>query len=89
METNVPNLDAMGPDDLMKFSARHQNGYNARDLFPELGRGTQRATWDLANYAGNKATAMRCRLYGDIQAATMYEGIADRIYEELPPFARW
>jgi len=85
------NLDDMpgGADALMSFWGRHQGGRASRELFPDGGAGTRRATAELANYASNKATAMRCRLAGDIGAALTYEGICERIYAALPAFARW
>lgn len=83
------NLDCETPETLMQFWFRHQSGRAYRDLFPQGGRGTKRATADLANYASNKATAMRCRAGGDINGALMYEGIADRIYAGLPEAVRW
>ncbi len=88
---NVPNLDAMEPDDLMKFWYRHncKSRARARALFGEQFSGYINAMRDLANYASNKATAMQCRLRGDVQGALMYEGICERIYSELPPLARW
>ena len=86
---NVPNLDALEPAELMEFWYRHQCGRGYRKIFPTGGRGAQRATGDLAAYAANKATAMRCRLSGDIPTAQIYENIADSIFEELPAFARW
>jgi hypothetical protein len=86
---NVPNLDAMTQRELMDFWCKHQRCRGYRELFPAGGKGTMRATADLACYASNKATAMACRLRGDMPAALMYEGIADRIYAELPPFAKW
>jgi hypothetical protein len=61
----------------------------ARQLFPEAPKGFVRATKDLGNYASNKATAMRCRLDGKINEALMYEGICERIYNELPEYAKW
>jgi hypothetical protein len=89
MENNVPNLDAMTADDLMAFWMKHQAGRAALELFPAGGRGTRSTTAALANYASNKATAMQCRVRGDIQTALMYEGIADRIYAGLPKGSRW
>lgn len=89
MENNVPNLDAMSADDLMKFWFKHQRGWKRTELFPAGGKGTQHATALLSAYASNKATAITCRERGDIEAAMIYEGIADRIYGELPDFARW
>lgn len=79
----------MTADELMAFWAKHQRGRRYRDLFPAGGEGTKRATADLANYASNKAVAMKCRIRGDIATALEYEQIADRIYAQLPAFARW
>ena len=88
-ENDVPNLDATTINELMAFWMRHQGGRQARSLFRDGGVGTRKATGALANYASNKATAMSCRLRGDINSALMYEGIADRIYDHLPEWARW
>lgn len=85
----VPNLDAMSSDELLQFWLTHQRGRNYRELFPNGGKGTKSATWQLAHYASNRATAMSCRLRGEILAATVYEGILDRIYRELPEWAKW
>jgi hypothetical protein len=88
-ESNVPNLDeSMTADELMQFWKRHQRGANYRALFPSGGNGTRLATADLANYASNKAAAIRCRERGNITGAQMYEGICDKIYSELPDFAK-
>jgi hypothetical protein len=51
--------------------------------------GARRALKDMANYASNKATAMRERLKGAIPTAQMYESICERIYDDLPDWARW
>lgn len=88
-DDNVPNLDCESLDDLMAFWMKHQSGRDSLDLFPKGGHGTMIATRDLANYASNKATAMRCRLRGEIKTARYYEGICDKIYASLPEFARW
>jgi hypothetical protein len=85
----VPNLDAMTQVDLVAFAVAHKGRSGARLLFPKGGRGTAVATTDLVNYAWNKATAMACRLRGDISNALLYEGICERIYAGLPKFARW
>ena len=85
------NLDCDYTDgmDLIKFSTLHQNGRGSRDLFPEGGKDTRRATTLLALYAGNKGTAMLCRERGDVPTALYYERICDGIYQKLPNFARW
>lgn len=86
---DVPNLDNDPTIDLMAFWAKHQRGRAARALFPAGGPAARRATADLANYASNLHAARTCRLRGEIDRALVYEGIADRIYRQLPAFARW
>lgn len=92
METGSPNLDGMTSEELMSFW-KETNSVRpikkARELFPDRQENYVRITKQLGNYAANKATAMRCRSEGRIQAALTYEGICDRIYGELPEFARW
>jgi len=61
----------------------------ARTLFPSKQSGYVQATNQLKHYAANKATAMDCRKRGDVSTALHYEKIAERIYSELPTFARW
>ena len=43
----------------------------------------------LAAYAGHKADAMKHRMAGDIECATAHEKNCDRIYRQLPEWARW
>ena len=86
---NVPNLDTMNPEDLWSFWGKHQRGRAYRDLFPDGGKGSKKATDDLAAYASNKATATQCRQRGMIQEALMFESFCKRIYQRLPAFARW
>lgn len=43
----------------------------------------------LAQYCANKRNAMAFRLKGQIAEATMYENKCDRIYHDLPEWARW
>lgn len=85
------NLDGENEDDLMKFW--HLVSYHpiiaGRIMFPTLPACYATAASALAAYAVNKATAMTCRARGDIQAAQIYEGICERIYADLPEFARW
>ena len=87
--SNVPNLDDDITMDYMRFWARHRDGRHYRALFPAGGRGTKRATADLAAYASNRHAARYCRLRGDIVGAQVYEIICDRIYNRLPTWARW
>ncbi len=44
---------------------------------------------ELVSYAHNKAAAMRFRIKGDLMTAANLEKICDRIYDELPEWARW
>jgi hypothetical protein len=43
----------------------------------------------LADYANHKAGAMKFRLAGHIVAAQRIEASMERIYEQLPEWARW
>lgn len=91
-EANQENFDAMEPDDLMAFwlkTNRVRPITEARQYFPDRPTGYVRIFKDLGNYASNKATAMRERSKGHIQAAEIYERICDDIYKRLPVYARW
>lgn len=84
------NLDAMTPTALSKFWAKYHRPSRADAAHLVGDRPRARSVAQaLANYAINKATGMTCRLRGDINAASIYEGIADRIYEKLPEDVRW
>lgn len=85
------NLDAMFPDDLWEIHNRlHQHPVlEARKLFPEKPQGYVAAAHTLKNYCANKAVAMKLRLEGRIAVALRYEAICERLYKELPQFARW
>jgi hypothetical protein len=85
------NLDCMTADALTSFWQQYRKPSRkmAADLFGGTPEGYIRAAKDVANYASNKATAMQCRMRGDMQAAGIYERICERIYEDLPEFARW
>jgi hypothetical protein len=85
------NLDCQSPEFLMAFWHQHHRASKASRLLitGHTGKGSKIACKALANYASNKATAMQCRLRGDILGAQMYENICDRIYEGLPQSVRW
>lgn len=86
------NLDSMAINELWSFWKRTNSVRPiafARQLFPNAPKGFVRTTKDLGNYASNKATAMRCRLNGEINTAMSYEIICDRIFDGLPEYARW
>lgn len=81
------HLDAESADDLWTFWAtatRHPVA-TARKLFPNRPKGYVRITRDLAAMAANLATAKDLRKRGQIGRAAVYEGIADRIYQDMRP----
>lgn len=88
---NVPNLDGMStePADYFAFHDRHKTGLASKELFPDGGKGTVKATAMLARYASFKGCAMACRLRGDVEVALYYENVCESIYSRLPDFARW
>lgn len=92
-EPGAPNLDhaTESEDTLMTYwHVIHCHPVRtARRLFPARLRGYVSATHALGAYASNKSAAIACRRRGDIKAAGVYETICDRIYSELPSFARW
>lgn len=93
MTINDLNLDSMEHDELVEFASKFiGNGVRpikaARELFPNREKGYVEATTNLRNYAWNKATAITLRLDGQIDTAITYENICDRIYRELPEWAR-
>ena len=91
----MENLDSMTIEEVHAWAVKYTRNTCvkpitlARALFPNRPKGYVAAMHDTGNYAWNKYVAMRCRLQGDINAALMYESIADRIYSKLPDFARW
>lgn len=88
---SVPNLDCMDKDELTNlWSEIHYHPIiEARKLFPDKFKGYVSVTQNLGCYAINKATAISCRLRGDIPSALKYETVCDNIYKELPAVARW
>lgn len=85
------NLDGIDKDDLWDLHNRlHKHPViEARKLFPCRPRGYVVAARTLSHCAANKATAMGLRLTGKIAEALTYEAICERLYDELPDFARW
>lgn len=88
---NAPNLDCMPIEDLrdLAVGTMHFPRKTAIQLFPEKPKGYVAATKDLGHYAWNKIAAMDSRRMGNITGAQGYEAICDRIYQQLPAFARW
>lgn len=89
--STVPNLDCMPHDDLMTFWSRYHRATrkDAQALIGDNRKGYTGLAADLANYACNKATAVSCRLRGDITAAQLYETVCENIYTRLPEDLRW
>jgi hypothetical protein len=90
-DMDTPNLDCMSYEELRSFAVAVGSApvKTARELFPDRQRGYVRAALKLKGYAWNKLTAIACRQRGDIEAAMVYENICDRIYDDLPEFAKW
>lgn len=94
-ESNVPNLDCFASAGELWELWQQWGGSSvrplrqAREMFPGRRKGIVRAMQDLRAYAANKATAMALRSDGEIQNALTYEGICERIYDDLPVWARW
>lgn len=82
----------MPQDELTAFAVAIGHGVRpikqASQLFPDKPSGYVNATKLLRCYAWNKVTAMGLRLEGKIATATQYETICDRIYGELPDYAK-
>jgi hypothetical protein len=88
----VPNLDAMNDDELLAFVSNHRNGAALDQLFHAdvVGQAqAEQATHLLARYALTLRNARLHRLNGDIQLALDGEALAQRIYNQLPKWARW
>jgi hypothetical protein len=85
------NLDGIDKDELCDLHNRLQRQpiIEARKLFPARPRGYVAAARTMKHYAANKATAMGLRAEGKIAVALTYEAICERLYAELPDFARW
>lgn len=61
----------------------------AQELFPSRPVGYTIATKTIGRYAAVKYRAMRNRLAGNITMALALEERCERIYAQLPEFARW
>jgi len=88
------NLDCYSdPEDLLAIARAIGSGIRpvaeARILFPRRPKGYVEATLNLRGYAVNKAVAMQCRERGDIEGARVYELMAEKIYRDLPDYAKW
>ena len=85
------NLNGMNYDELVDFwkEAFYHPNRVGRRLFPQRPKGYTAVTRELAIYAFNKATAMTCRLKGEIAEAESHERGCEGIYKAMPEYARW
>lgn len=90
------NFDAMDKDELVAFFIEHRNGADwtrvlSRDIVPNgiTWKQATKIAKKLAEYALQKSAAMRYRESGKIDPALRHEKECDRIYNELPEWARW
>lgn len=86
----LPNFDAMTPDDLWAFWHKwHLASRRQTVTLVGVRKNALKYTYTLANYACNKAVAMTCRAKGDIVQAQNYEHNCDALYEQLPADLKW
>lgn len=87
----IPNLDTMDDDALREFWITYDRAVptRARQLVPDRRAGYVGVVRKLALYALNLHTARHCRTSGKIEEAQRYEAICQRLYSELPPWAKW
>jgi hypothetical protein len=87
---DLPNFDGMTTTELWEFWVQWHIATQAKaTTLVGVRENAAKLAHTLANYACNKACAMRCRLDGDIVQAINYETICDRIYQTLPEDLRW
>ena len=76
LNSALPNLDCyVSPDEAAEAAKEIREVSKGLDL--------------LASYAKVKARAMQFRLDGKINQALVQEQICDRIYKQLPDWAKW
>ena len=80
---DVPNLDGMFADELMEYANRLD------DNRPSIAHDDHAHYCAVAQYARLKAGAMRDRANGNVQSALTQESWCDRIYAQLPEWAKW
>ena len=86
------NPDCMSADELDQWSEFIGNGRRpaiAKQWFPGI-KGQFKLARYVKHYCVNKSVAIALRLKGEIQTASNYEHICDRIYkEDLQPHVNW
>lgn len=88
----VPNLDAMTPDQLNGFVRMYMSP-RPDEASRLTGQAEPETAMDIAKllavYANNKAKAMESRIKGDIGEAMRHEEECDKIYDRLPDSVKW
>lgn len=84
------NLDGETPRWLQLFATiAHQAPRElARNIWGRTDDEARDLMWRLETYAAKKAAAMRAREEGNIVVALALESACDRVYQELPEWAR-
>lgn len=86
----LPNFDSMTETELWTFWQEWHIATRAKAVaLVGVRQSAPKLAQSLANYAYNKACAMKCRIKGDITQALNYESICDMIYQRLPADLRW
>jgi hypothetical protein len=91
-ETGVPNLDCQWSDDLRSFAFNvHIDVAHAIGrMFPDRPESESKpVAFNLATYASRKADSMDSRSSGNAERAIRLENQCDRLYANLPEWARW
>ena len=91
MDNNVPNLDGMMVEEVKRWWRANvpMTEAKAAAIFPTRPTGYLEAAKALMTYAARKASAMEHRKDGNISKALRLEGECDKIYNNLPAYAKW
>ena len=83
----IPNLDCMNDDDRKKVMASFAS--KIQEYFAEGDRHTAGTYRNLLTYCQCKRAATKARFAGNIPQASVHEDNCDKIYNNLPEWARW
>lgn len=87
----IPNFDCMSAEELLNFWSKYNRATrkDAAELIGDKRKGYLGITSTLVSYAMAKNCAMKLRLEGEIQRATVYEQHCEIYYQTLPEDLRW